>query len=141
MTGDNADGDGADSATLRLARTDLRKYVEIRIREAIRGIITDESSDPEYIKQNVNLWIQILTDQILTGFRDFLPERKDIFGKYEVSEGSGIHVQLSDTGNETRDSYQLNLLADYASDEGYNRCRKDILAKLQRLYNAKEIPL
>jgi hypothetical protein len=131
----------------------LRDKIAVNVSHAIQGTIEYpvkqkvDLSDPNSAKlikenmedyyQNRANWVNIATDAILEAFDEFLPAPVEMNLKYELSGDSGVHVVLKNDRTETENSSQLEYLARFADDKGFNRCVDDIRARMKDLYRVR----
>lgn len=123
---------------------DLRTYIMESIEVAIHKVMDMPRETPEEYEEfriNRSMWVNMVADRILSGFHEFLPEPVDMDGKYEDAPYSGLHIQLSKKRNgrdDIADGNQLDFLAAYAHDAGYNQYHIDVLRQLESLYKSGE---
>lgn len=115
----------------------LRDKIAVEVSHAIQGTIEHPSKEVNDYYQNRANWVNIATDSIISAVTEFLPDAVDISSKYELSAEHGVFVNIGTDQDEERNGAQLEYLARFADDKGYNRYRAEVLDKIEKLYKVR----
>lgn len=110
---------------------DLRKEVEGFISRAVDSV--KHYNGQEY-DQNRHNWVQITTDRIIYAVMNSLPDPIDVRTKYETDRAGGIALDITHEDDE-HDKQQMDYLANYAEDQGFNKYYFAYTEYLRGLYN------
>jgi len=113
---------------------DLRKIVEAYVDKAIDGTINYSGEDKD---ANRHIWVQLITDRIIGSFMGVLPDPIDIEAKYEADPSRGLTVRLKPEDDEWNE-LQIEQMAHYASDRGYNDYRFEVENIIMKPYNLQK---
>lgn len=118
-----------------MAPFDLRKEVVAMVHRAIDS--TKHYNGSEYDLNRHN-WEQITTDRIIAAVMQSLPEPVDIKAKYETGPDNGIFVNVGNDNSPESNEQQLDYLASYQTDQGFNKFYFDYSNYLRGLYTIPE---
>lgn len=96
--------------------------IRTQIGSQVARAITSSKDSPE----DQRYWVALTTDNIIKTILKFMPEPIDIESKYEVGSGEGVYVTVGPEQAEHQNERQLQYLARFADDQGYNRYRHDM---------------
>lgn len=113
---------------------DLRTIVAAYVDKAIDGTINYSGKDPD---TNRHIWVNLITDRIIGSFMGVLPEPVDLMSKYELDKVKGLSVTI-DPEDEQFNDLQLERLAHYAADDGYNNYRYEVENIVMKPYNLQK---
>lgn len=110
---------------------------KVDLRNPNSAVLIKEGMDGYYA--NRTAWINLTTEHILEEIIQSLPPEIDIASKYET-DGNGVYINL-DTKNKSQEQNQeqLEFLASYADDRGWNRFREELIITLRRLQNGGKV--
>lgn len=114
---------------------DLRKEVQAMIHRAIDSTVNYSGEEYELNKHN---WIQITTDRIIAAVMQSLPDPIDIKSKYETDHMGGIYVNVGADETPEHNERQLEHLAIYQADQGWNHFFGTYTEYLRGLYMLPE---
>lgn len=100
-----------------MANFDLRKEVSQMISRAIDSSVNYSGKEYDLNRHN---WVQITTDRVIAAVMQSLPEPIDIKTKYETDQVGGIYVNIGADESPEHNERQLEHLAIYQSDQGWN---------------------
>ncbi len=100
-----------------------------------RAIDSTQNYSGEEKQQNNNNWIQITTDRILAAVMESLPLPVDVASKYETGKAGTIFIDVGGDNNEDKNKAELDFLASYQSDQGWNHFYFDYCNYLRSLYS------
>lgn len=113
---------------------DLRKEIVAMVHRAIDS--SKHYSGEEY-DQNRHNWEQITTDRIIAAVMQSLPDPIDIRSKYETDAG-GLFVNIGPDNTDSENDRQIDYLAAYQMDQGFNKYYFTYADYLKRLYTVPQ---
>lgn len=112
---------------------DLRKAVAQYVSRAIDSSVNYSGKEYDLNRHN---WTQITTDRIIAAMMNALPEPIDVQSKYELGPKGGIYVNIDEDGE--HNEQQLDYLANFQADQGWNNYYKEITDYLRDLYTVPD---
>lgn len=97
-----------------------------------RAIDSTQNYEGEEKIENRHNWVQITTDRVISALVAHMPIPIDIESRYELLPGSTLPVEVP----EDTDAKQLDYLAAYSADQGYNKYYHDLMHQITGLYKA-----
>lgn len=110
---------------------DLRKAVQQYVSRAIDSSVNYTGKEYDLNRHN---WTQITTDRIIAAVMNCLPEPVDVRSKYEMGDQRGIFVNIGSDESPEHNEQQIDYLAQYQADQGWNNYYGELTDYLKALY-------
>jgi len=117
----------------------LRQIIAMNVSAAIQGTREYKAMGVDDYYQNRANYVNMATDNIIRSFIAELPDYVDIGEKYEQGDISGVILDVSAGRSESWNQEQLNYLARYADDRGFNRAIYEIVDNIESIYETDRV--
>jgi len=111
----------------------LRDEIGAYISRAVDSTVNYSGLEYDLNRHN---WVQITTDRVLAAVMQSLPPPVDIKAKFETDKERGIFVHIDE--DEKKNKLQIDHLAAFSEDQGYNKYYFEYTDLLRDLYTIQQ---